>query len=86
MIRHYRDTLKLIPAYRNTFPPKATINDMVNSGKTVISPKTAQDSASLAGEFISWIEAEGYPFEKGLRPILQQIKKPRESANSRQPF
>ncbi|WP_394753723.1 site-specific integrase [Crenothrix sp.] len=86
-IRHYRDTLLKIPAYRQSFPHNATINDWIRANKPPISAKTAKDSAALIGEFLTWIEADGYPITKSLKTILNQVKKPRkEQTDCRQPF
>ena len=86
-IRHYRDTLLKIPAYRQSFPHDATVKDWIRANKPAISAKTAKDNAVLIAEFLSWIESDGYPITTGLKSILSQVKKPRKGqTESRQPF
>ncbi|MDP1615437.1 MAG: site-specific integrase [Methylococcales bacterium] len=86
-IRHYRDTLVTIPAQRKGFPPQATVNDWIRANKPPLSAKTAKDNTVLIGEFLTWIESDGYPITAGLKTILNQVKKPRkEQTQRRQPF
>lgn len=86
-IRDYRDTLKLIPARRNAFPKNATVNDWIRAGKEPISAKTLKDNTVLIGEFLTWIQDEGYPIERDLKTIFKSIKKPRaDQTEVRHPF
>jgi integrase len=76
-VRHYRDTLQKIPAYRNSFSEHATVNDWIRSGKKPLSAKTVKDTVVLIGEMFDWISHEGYPITKDLRAIFRTVKSPK---------
>jgi len=52
-----------------------------------ISAKTAKDTTVLIGEFLTWMETEGYPITGGLKGILSSAKSPKKKdAKKRLPF
>jgi integrase len=52
-----------------------------------ISAKTAKDTTVLIGEFLTWMETEGYPVTTGLKGILSSVKSPKKKdAKKRLPF
>ena len=86
-IRTYRDVLLLIPARRNGLPKQCSYRAMLKMNLPPISPKTVKDTTVLIGEFLTWMETEGYPVTKGLKSIFASVKKPKaKDSRSRGPF
>lgn len=86
-IRTYRDVLIQIPARRNGLPKNCSYRAMIRMNLAPISPKTVKDTTVLMGEFLSWMETEGYPITKGLKSIFASVKKPKsKDTRSRGPF
>ncbi|MFN5745001.1 MAG: hypothetical protein ACK443_02780 [Methylococcaceae bacterium] len=86
-IRTYRDVLIQVPARRNGLPKNCSYRAMLKMNLDPISPKTVKDTTVLVGEFLTWLETEGYPITRGLKSIFSSVKKPKaRDSKSRVPF
>ena len=71
IVRNYRDTLKKIPARRNSFKEGTTFKEMMVAGYPPISNKTFKDTTSLVVQFLIWAENEGYTVSNNLSNIFK---------------
>ena len=86
-MRHFRDVLLKLPAKRGGLPKDLSIKAMLKMNLPPISGKTAKDTTVLIGEFLTWMETEGYPVTTGLKGILSSVKSPKKKdAKKRLPF
>jgi site-specific recombinase XerD len=86
-IRHFRDTLLKMPSKRGGLPKDLSIKAMLKMNLPPISGKTAKDTTVVIGEFMTWMETEGYPVTSGLKGILSSVKTPkRKDAKRRMDF
>ena len=79
LVRHYKDTLRLLPASRAKFKAGTTIKRMIAEKSEPISQKTYKDTSNFIGQFFNWAEDEGYSIQKDLTKIFNTIKKPTKS-------
>lgn len=77
-MRDCRDVLVKIPANRGTLPKDLSIKEMLRMKLRPIKYSTVKDTSVLIGQFLTWIEREGYPITTGLRSILSSIRAPRQ--------
>jgi integrase len=86
-MRSFRDVLLTVPSKRGGLPKDLTIKAMLKMKLPPISAKTAKDTTVLIGEFLTWMETEGYPVTTGLKGILSSVKSPKKKdAKKRLPF
>ena len=86
-IRSFRNVLLTIPSKRGGLPKDLSIKAMLKMNLPPISAKTAKDTCVLIGEFLTWMETEGYPVTTGLKGILSTVKSPKKKdAKKRLPF
>jgi integrase len=86
-IRSFRDVLLTVPSKRGGLPKDLSIKAMLKMNLPPISAKTAKDTTVLIGEFLTWMETEGYPVTGGLKGILSSVKSPKKKdAKKRLPF
>lgn len=79
LVRHYRDTLSKLPAYRAKFKSGTTIKRMLADNLEPISQKTYKDTTNFIGQFFNWAEDEGYAIQKDLTRIFNTVKKATKS-------
>jgi len=86
-MRSFRDVLLKVPSKRGGLPKDLSIKAMLRMNLPPISAKTAKDTTVLIGEFLTWMETEGYPITGGLKGILSSAKSPKKKdAKKRLPF
>jgi integrase len=86
-MRSFRDVLLTVPSKRGGLPKDLSIKAMLRMKLPPISAKTAKDTTVLIGEFLTWMETEGYPVTTGLKGILSSVKSPKKKdAKKRLPF
>jgi hypothetical protein len=77
-MRTFRDVLLTVPSKRGGLPKDLTIKEMLRMNLKPISAKTVKDTTVVIGEFLTWMETEGYPITTGLKGILSSVKSPKK--------
>ena len=76
MIRKFKEILEKIPVHRNAKKHNGkSYTELSELGLPPISQTTYQIYTLIAGEFIKWLESQGYPVNSKISAILSSVRK-----------
>lgn len=64
LVRHYKDTLRLLPASRAKFKAGTTIKRMIAENSEPISQKTYKDTSNFIGQFLIGLKMKATLYKK----------------------